>query len=94
MGILERLLGQKERIQAYKQVFKSQQGEIILHDLMKSFSILKPVNVENAQKAAYQEGQRSVVLAIMALMEYDEAALAREIEKVKQKEQLRRNHER
>ena len=91
MSVLEKLLGQKKRIQAYKNVFKTQQGEIVLHDLMKSFRILKPVSIENVQKASYQEGQRSVVLAIMALMDYDEATLAREIEKVKQ---TRRNNER
>ena len=85
MDILTKAFKQRRRIRAYKHVFKTVEGEIVLHDLIRSFRVLKPISIESVQKAAYQEGQRSVVLAIMSLMEIDEAALAKEIEKAKNK---------
>lgn len=53
-------LEQRERILQYRRVFGSEEGQMILRDLMNNFHIL------NSHKGdMFKEGQRSVVLHIL-----------------------------
>ena len=54
----------------YRQVFKTEEGETVLADLKKRFN-LHATTFERGDPhySAYLEGQRSVVLSIMRLME-------------------------
>lgn len=57
---------QRDRIIAYKKIFKSEMGKHVLFDLMNRFHILNSHGGE-----ALKEGQRSVVLHIMSQCNID-----------------------
>ena len=55
---------------AYRQVFKSEDGETVLGDLQKRFHVNSPTFVAgDPHESAFLEGQRSVVLTIQHIME-------------------------
>lgn len=54
---------------AYHNIFNSKHGDIVIQDLMKRYHILDTTYHPNdtPERAMYREGQRSVVLHIIAL---------------------------
>ena len=74
---------QYNKIKAYKEVFQSEKGQIILEDLVASFSVMKPSFFDCPRKSAYKEGQKSVVLSILKVLDIDDLALIEEIKKIK-----------
>lgn len=53
-------------IEAYRHVFSSEDGKLVLRDLMHAHYVQEPLPIDNL---AYAEGQRNVVLRILALIQ-------------------------
>lgn len=65
------------RVQDYKQAFATKAGKAVLLDLMQEHYMLKPTyqGTEDAIGIAFRDGQRNVILRILATMEYDASEL-------------------
>jgi hypothetical protein len=58
--------------QAYKDVFTSPQGQVVLQDLAKQCHVLSPILMTgDAMQVAMQEGERRIVLMIMKNISFD-----------------------
>ena len=67
---LERQL--KALREAYKQVFNSDEGKLIISDLEKRCHYHSTTNVKrDSHESAYMEGQRSVLLFIKSMLQDD-----------------------
>lgn len=64
-----------ERIRAYKRIFESEDGKIVLQDLMRSCHVFSSTMDPNPTEHAYKEGERSVVLRIMRTLNIDPSKL-------------------
>ena len=53
---------------AYKTLFESDDGDVVLKDLRTRFHLDQPIFSTDAMEMAYLEGQRSVVLIIRNMM--------------------------
>jgi len=61
---------QRQLIQAYNELFKSENGRIVLEDLMQHTGVLTDgFSPESAYMMAYNEGQRSVGLYILHMLQ-------------------------
>ena len=65
---------------AYKKLFESDDGDVVLKDLRTRFHLDQPIFSTDAMEMAYLEGQRSVVLIIQNLMKDPENNLTEMIE--------------
>ena len=64
------------RIDAYKQVFSTEEGKAVLWDLMDCSYYLKPLgDASNPYKTAENEGRRSLLIHILSLL-YSDRELA------------------
>ena len=62
----------KELKDAYKRIFNSDEGKIIISDLEKRCHFLSTTNVKgDSHESAYMEGQRSVLLFIKSMLQND-----------------------
>ena len=60
----------KELKDAYKRIFNSDEGKIIISDLEKRCHFLSTTNVKgDSHESAYMEGQRSVLLFIKQMLQ-------------------------
>ena len=67
---LERQL--KELREAYKHIFNSDEGKLIISDLEKRCHYHSTTNVKgDSHESAYMEGQRSVLLFIKSMLQDD-----------------------
>ena len=58
--------------EAYKQVFNSDEGKLIISDLEKRCHFMSTTNVKgDSHESAYMEGQRSVLLFIKSMLQDD-----------------------
>ena len=58
--------------EAYKQVFNSDEGKLIISDLEKRCHFMSTTNVKgDNHESAYMEGQRSVLLFIKSMLQDD-----------------------
>ena len=72
-------------IAAYKDIFSSQSGKIVLHDLMKKGHMLKSTYAPtDPYSSAFQEGERNIVLKIMSNLEFTETQLSDMMSEAKQ----------
>lgn len=53
---------------AYKAIFNTDDGEVVLHDLESRFHIETPVFSNDSHETAFRDGQRSVVLLIRSFL--------------------------
>jgi hypothetical protein len=67
---------------AYKAVFKTPDGDLVLRHLMKSFHVYRPTFSSNAADAAFKEGQRHVVLSILRFICRDANQIKKQLEEV------------
>ena len=65
---------------AYKTLFESDDGDVVLKDLRTRFHTDQPIFSTDAMEMAYLEGQRSVVLIIQNLMKEPDNNLTEMIE--------------
>jgi len=72
-------------VQAFKAVFETEQGKLVLAQLMSKFHMISPTYTLgkdiNPYDIALQEGQRSVVLFILSTLNIDLEALIERIER-------------
>jgi hypothetical protein len=68
-------------IKAYREIFSSDEGLEILHDLCKSCSVYTSTFDGNPHEMAFKEGARSVVLRIMRTIDIDPFELQKMINK-------------
>ena len=62
----------KEIREAYKMIFDSDEGKIVLSDLEKRCHFWSTTNVKGySHESAYMEGQRSVLLFIKSMLQND-----------------------
>ena len=62
-------LAQRERlIDAAKEIFNGEAGEILLEQMKKNYGFYSPNFSSDPHETSYREGQRSVVLYIMKLI--------------------------
>lgn len=59
---------------AYKEVFSSTLGQKVLNDMMSAHFMFQTSMHSDQSQAAYNEGQRAVILRIMSIMKMDNAA--------------------
>ena len=80
---------EKNKRQLYKDVFKSENGEDILTMLAKEYHVYKTTQTPDPYVSAYQEGQRSVVLKIMEMVQTDLETIRRRHD-LQEQERLKR----
>lgn len=68
-------------IRAYREIFSTDAGKLVLNDLCKSCHVYHSTMDSNPQELAYKEGERSVVLRILRTIEVDPFELDRLIKK-------------
>ena len=82
--------GERKREQdLFRDVFKTEQGKDLLAILSKSFYVYKSVQTPDPYISAFQEGQRSVVMKIIEIVETDLDAVKRRIDQ-QETERLKR----
>lgn len=52
-------------VRAYKNTFSTDEGKMVLHNLMKTFHVLNSTMDANPNEVMFKEGERSVVLRIL-----------------------------
>lgn len=58
---------------SYKLMFDTEAGRIVLNDMIKRYFMLRPTYIQgDAMTSAFNEGRRSVMLEILAMLNYDE----------------------
>ena len=58
--------------EAYKQIFNSDEGKLVMSDLEKRCHFMSTTNVKgDSHESAYMEGQRSVLLFIKKMLQND-----------------------
>jgi hypothetical protein len=67
------------RVRAYKEVFSTELGKKVLHDLMRVHGVMR-AHPADPQAMALKEGERLVVLRILKLMETDPSQFLERIE--------------
>lgn len=68
------------RMSAYQNVFNSPEGQIVLEDLMKVHHIMGTTfDDSNVRKTIFREGERNVVLRILAILKMDVKAIQERI---------------
>ena len=62
----------KELREAYKKIFESNDGKLVIKDLEKRCHFMSTTNVKgDSHESAYMEGQRSVLLFIKSMLQND-----------------------
>ncbi len=60
---------QKDIVDAYKHVFNTNEGKIVLDDMCKAGCLYSPIISSDALEMAFREGGRNAVLRILAILE-------------------------
>lgn len=68
-------------VRAYREIFNSEAGKVVLHDLAKSCHVYHSTMDANPNELAYKEGERSVVLRIIRTLNIDPFELDRLMKK-------------
>ncbi len=68
-------------VKAYRELFHSDEGLEVLHDLCKSCHVYRSTMDPNPHEMAFKEGARSVILRIMETIKIDPFELDRLIKK-------------
>ncbi len=63
--MINKMRERRETLEAYRKVFNSHEGRLILKDLMKSCSFYDSVFNTDLNTMAFDEGQRALVLRII-----------------------------
>ena len=76
--VAERVLGRRRRVaRAYQAVFSTQEGIVVLHDLLQRAGMLTTSHVPgDACSTAYYEGRRSLGLELVAELRWTEGELS------------------
>lgn len=91
MATTRRSAAATKRLQAYRRLFSTDDGKLVLEDLMKSCYVKGSVVGKDPYETYYNEGARSVVLRIMQTVGITEAQIkqiAEEMDRREEEEQL------
>jgi hypothetical protein len=83
------LTERKKEAELFRNVFGSEEGKELLAILAKNFHVYKTVQTPDPYISTYQEGQRSVVIKIMEIINTDLDALRRRMDQI-EAERLKR----
>lgn len=75
IGRVEKIKKAQKIVAAYKAVFSSDNGKIVLLDLAKKCHFMTPVTAENGIFSAFNDGKRCAVIDILKMAGYDETVL-------------------
>jgi len=67
-------------VRLYHKIFKSEEGEQILFDIMNHCGMLDATFTSNAGKMAYNQGKRSVCVYILSRLDTDPREFRRQME--------------
>lgn len=71
------------KLTAYKRVFSTQDGKVVLLDMMRSHFVLSSTfSGENTHESASKDGERMVVLRILKILNMDLSSLQKHIEEI------------
>lgn len=76
----------KDLVLSYRRVFGSEEGKVVLNDLIKSFHILGPTFSKDPYEMAFREGGRNVVLKILHTLNVDPNKIQEMIDASKEEE--------
>jgi len=76
----------KETVIAYQRCFDSEDGRLVLNDLMKSCHMMGTTLGNTPQETAFNEGARSVVVRILKTFHTDISQLEKLIENMEKQE--------
>lgn len=76
----------KRTIKAYQRLFATDDGKIVLQDLMQSCHMLSQNFGSDPNEAMYSEGERAVVLRILRTLNTDAEMLMKHLDAVHQEE--------
>ena len=74
----------------FRDVFKGEQGQDLLAILAKTFHVYKSVQTPDPYVSAFQEGQRSVIMRIIEIIQTDLEAVKRRMDQQEQERIKRR----
>ena len=74
----------------FRDVFKGEQGQDLLAILAKTFHVYKSVQTPDPYVSAFQEGQRSVIMKIIEIIQTDLDAVKRRMDQQEQERIKRR----
>ena len=74
----------------FRDVFKGEQGQDLLAILAKTFHVYKSVQTPDPYVSAFQEGQRSVIMKIIEIIQTDLEAVKRRMDQQEQERIKRR----
>lgn len=60
-----------DRINRFKKVFSGPDGEKVLDDLIQEYGVMSTSYSENPHKMYFREGQKSVILNLLEILEVD-----------------------
>jgi hypothetical protein len=80
MRIIDKITAKIRLHQAYKNIFNTPDGEIVLQHLMSVAGILNPKITTEMPKLLVREGQRHVVLSILRILGRDSHQLKEQIQ--------------
>jgi hypothetical protein len=83
------LTERKKEAELFRNVFGSEEGKELRAILAKNFHVYKTVQTPDPYVSTYQEGQRSVVIKIMEIINTDLDALRRRMDQI-EAERLKR----
>lgn len=73
-------------VRAYREVFNSEAGKVVIEDMMKTFYTLSSTFDPNPIEMAYKEGERSVVIRILKTINTDPFELKQRLEEARRQE--------
>lgn len=76
---IERAKKSVSKIAAYKEVFSSPLGQVVLEDMMSTHYIQNTTFDGDSAKLIFREGERNVVLRILGLLKMDVKAIKERI---------------
>lgn len=75
---------QAKRVEAFKKCFGSEEGKIVLAELVKECGMLRNSFRGNTDELLFNEGKRNVLLYILAIINVDLPSLLDNLEKERQ----------
>ena len=80
----------KQEIELFRDVFAGEQGQDLLAILAKKFHVYKFLQTPDPYVSAFQEGQRSVIMKIIEIIQTDLEAVKRRMDQQEQERIKRR----
>jgi hypothetical protein len=62
---------QEELIKSYKRLFESEDGQVVLYDMMQAGHMLAHNHSSDPYTSAFKEGERNAILRVLTILETD-----------------------